>query len=146
VLGSVICIGQQKVADKSNEIIAIPDVLDKLEITDPTVSIDAKRYQSDIADKIVSKGADYLLAVKLKQKSLAEQIQEAFVYTKQVNHDEHWDYGHGRYETRSCTTNMKLLRKIALQIVKRYSDKSSMKKRRFRASLIANYLTQLLIT
>ena len=99
-----ICIGQQKVADKSNEITAIPDLLDKLEITDATVSIDAIGCQSDIADKIVSKGADYLMAVKLNQKSLAEQIQEAFVYTRQVNHDGQWEYGHGRYETRSCTT------------------------------------------
>jgi len=51
-----------------------------------------------------------------------------------------------RIRKHNAPVNMKLLRKIALQIVKRYSDKSSMKKRRFRASLNANYLTQLLIT
>ncbi len=230
-----LCIGQEKVADKSNEITAIPQLLDKLEISGSIVSIDAIGCQVSIADKIKSKEADYLLSVKGNQKELHEEVKESFAYIPSSDHDEQWDYGHGRYETRSCTQlcaqeslspnllekwptartlicvtakrregdttstssryyissmtsctsmrfnamirqhwgienklhwhldvtfredqsrirtqnaplNMNILRKIALQKIKNMTDKSSLKKRRFRASLNVKYLQSVLIT
>ena len=59
-----LCIGQQKVEDKSIEITAIPDLIDRLDIEGSTVSIDAIGCQTEIAEKIIKAGADYLLTVK----------------------------------------------------------------------------------
>lgn len=100
---AVMSIGQSVVEDKSNEITAIPALLDRLEIAGSTVSIDAIGCQAAIAEKIVDKGAEYLLSVKKNQLSLQEEIKENFSFVKQMDHDEQWEYGHGRYETRSCS-------------------------------------------
>ena len=97
------CIGQTKVEDKSNEIKAIPELLDKLEIGGSTVSIDAIGCQVDIAKKIRNKNADYLLSVKMNQKDLHEQVKESFSFMAKSDHDEQWEYDHGRYETRGCS-------------------------------------------
>ena len=229
-----LCIGQSKVEDKSNEITAIPELLDKLEIKGSIISIDAIGCQVEIARKIIEKEADYLLSVKGNQKDLHEEIKESFSFMHSIDHAEQWEYDHGRYETRSCkllsakeafspnlqkkwpeaktlveikatrtildvtTTssryyissqdetsamkynamvrnhwsienqlhwhldvtfreddsririknapiNLNILRKIALQKIKQFDDKSSLKKRRFRASLNIEYLTKLLI-
>lgn len=97
-----LCIGQKRVKDKSNEISAIPDLIDELDITGAIVSIDAIGCQKDIARKIRSSEADYLLAVKGNQKDLLEEISEAFAYSKVIQHSENWEYDHGRYEKRQC--------------------------------------------
>src|SRR5699024_8220377 len=60
-------IGQVKVEDKSNEITAIPELLDLLFIEGDIVTIDAMGTQTAIASKIIEKGADYILAVKDNQ-------------------------------------------------------------------------------
>ena len=229
-----VCIGEEKVEDKSNEIKSIPKLLDKLDIEGSIVSIDAIGCQVEIAQKVLSKGADYLLSVKLNQKDLHEEITECFRYMPSEQHDEQWEYAHGRYETRRCeildaqqglspillekwtganqlikieatrhmqdeiTTssryyisslkdkksmeynamvrrhwsienhlhwhldvtfredenrmrsknapiNMNILRKFALQKIKKMTDKSSLKKRRFMASLNAMYLREVLL-
>ena len=57
-------LGQIKVADKSNEIVAIPKLLDMLAIEGAIVTIDATGCQREIAQKIVDKRADYVLALK----------------------------------------------------------------------------------
>jgi DDE_Tnp_1-associated/Transposase DDE domain len=57
-------LGQEAVDEKSNEIIAIPLLLERLELTGALVTIDAMGTQSDIADIIVKRGGDYLLALK----------------------------------------------------------------------------------
>ena len=57
-------LGQVKVAEKSNEIIAIPKLLDRLAIEGAIVTIDAMGCQRDIAQKIVDKKADYMLAAR----------------------------------------------------------------------------------
>ena len=57
-------LGQVKVADKSNEIVAIPKLLDMLAIEGAIVTIDAMGCQRDIAQKIIDKKADYVLALK----------------------------------------------------------------------------------
>ena len=68
-------LGQVKVAEKSNEIIAIPKLLDMLAIEGAIVTIDAMGCQRDIAQKIVDKKADYVLALKGNQGSLREDVE-----------------------------------------------------------------------
>jgi predicted transposase YbfD/YdcC len=104
-------LGQEVVDDKSNEITAIPKLLEVLELTGAIVTIDAMGCQKEIADKIRDKGADYVLAVKGNQEHLEEDIIEAFMAVdegrstaKVDTHTEH-DKGHGREETR-CTQTM----------------------------------------
>ena len=65
-----ICIGQQKVEDKSNEMTAIPLLIEDLDITDAVVSIDAIGCQREIAEQIVDKGGHYLLSLKENQQEL----------------------------------------------------------------------------
>lgn len=104
-----IVLGQRKVDDKSNEITAIPDLLDLLGITGCIVTIDAMGCQKKIAQKIRDKQADYVLAVKDNQGKLHQDIQDWFAYAEQVGFkDIHHDYhkqvskGHGRLEIREC--------------------------------------------
>ena len=71
-------IGQEKVAEKSNEIIAIPKLLETLALKGCLVSIDAMGTQREIARSIRSMGADYLLAVKGNQPELHAALENAF--------------------------------------------------------------------
>ena len=68
-------LGQVKVAEKSNEIVAIPALLDMLAIEGAIISIDAMGCQRDIAAKIVDKKADYVLALKGNQGLLREDVE-----------------------------------------------------------------------
>jgi predicted transposase YbfD/YdcC len=103
-------LGQVKVAEKSNEIIAIPKLLDMLAITGAIVTIDAMGCQRDIAQKLVDKKADYVLALKANQGSLrddvelfvAEQKAASFKHTT-ISRDQTVDGDHGRIETRTTT-------------------------------------------
>jgi predicted transposase YbfD/YdcC len=103
-------LGQVKVAEKSNEIIAIPKLLDMLAIEGAIVTIDAMGCQREIAQKIVDQKADYVLALKGNQGTLredvevfvAEQKAKAFTDTK-ISQDETVDGDHGRIETRTTT-------------------------------------------
>lgn len=90
-------IGQEKVNEKSNEITAIPVLLDALYIKGFLVSSDAMGCQKEIADKIVAKGGDYLLAVKGNQPKLHDRIAAAFMDKSEnlISH-EHLDPSHGR--------------------------------------------------
>jgi hypothetical protein len=73
-----IVLGQVKVSEKSNEIVAIPALLDMMSIEGAVVTIDAMGCQRDIAAKIIEKKADYILALKGKQGTLREDV-EVFV-------------------------------------------------------------------
>jgi predicted transposase YbfD/YdcC len=103
-------LGQVKVADKSNEIVAIPALLDMLAIEGAVVTIDAMGCQRDIARKVLDKKADYILALKGNQGSLredvelfaAEQKANGFRDTKITRHQT-VDADHGRIETRTYT-------------------------------------------
>lgn len=103
-------LGQVKVADKSNEIVAIPKLLEMLTIEGAIVTIDAMGCQRDIAKKILEKKADYILALKGNQSSLRNDIEE-FVNEQnangfqepQINQHETVDGDHGRIETRKTT-------------------------------------------
>ena len=68
-------LGQIKVTEKSNEITAIPKLLDMLVIEGAIVTIDAMRCQRDIAQKVMDKKADYVLALKGNQGSLREDVE-----------------------------------------------------------------------
>ena len=103
-------LGQVKVAEKSNEIVAIPKLLDMLVIEGAIVTIDAMGCQRDIAQKILDKGGDYVLALKGNQNSLHEDIklfateQKARnFYQTRVSQHSSTDGDHGRIETRKCT-------------------------------------------
>ena len=96
-------LGQIKVEEKSNEITAIPKLLDALLLEGCVITIDAMGCQKNIARKIVSKNADYILSVKENQKDLFEDIQDSFKILKPNDYSEDIDYGHGRIETRKCT-------------------------------------------
>src|SRR6202158_1615094 len=103
-------LGQVKVAEKSNEIVAIPKLLDMLAIEGAIVTIDAMGCQREVAKKIIHKKADYILALKGNQGTLredvemlaAEQKANGFKHTK-VSHHETVDGDHGRIETRTYT-------------------------------------------
>ena len=67
-------IGQEKVAEKSNEITAIPELLNRLGLEGTIITIDAMGTQKEIVEKICDKKADYLLALKGNQRSLHEAV------------------------------------------------------------------------
>ena len=103
-------LGQVKVAEKSNEIIAIPKLLDMMAIEGAIVTIDAIGCQRGIAAKIVDKKADYVLALKGNQGTLREDVelfaaeQKANGFTdSKVSRHETVDGDHGRIETRTYT-------------------------------------------
>ena len=99
-------IGQVKVDDKSNEITAIPDLLDLLEIEGAIITIDAIGTQEDIVNKIIDKGAHYVLPVKDNQRELRKQIKSQFesynnLYgNPEVFHTKTTEKDHGRIEER----------------------------------------------
>jgi predicted transposase YbfD/YdcC len=104
-------LGQVKVDDKANEITAIPQLLQALEVAGCIVTIDAIGCQTEIAETIIDQEADYVLALKDNQGHLFEDVQllfadleksqyqaYAFDYAKTVNKN------HGRIEIRECWT------------------------------------------
>lgn len=98
-------LGQVKVADKSNEITAIPKLLKLLNLTGCIITIDAMGTQKDIAKGIKDAKADYVLALKGNQGNLKEEVQEAFDKfdaKKQAVKDVNLQVGHGRIEKRVC--------------------------------------------
>ena len=104
-------LGQQKVDEKSNEITAIPELLNMLEIAGCIVTIDAMGCQTKIADSIADKGGDYIFALKENHGQLYQDVELAFKDALQngwrgVEHDYHKtvDKNHGRIETRQCWT------------------------------------------
>lgn len=103
-------LGQTKVAEKSNEITAIPALLELLSIEGAIVTIDAMGCQREIAEKIREKKADYILALKGNQGTLREDVEAFFQKQKalgfallKVDHHETVEKEHGRLETRRIT-------------------------------------------
>jgi predicted transposase YbfD/YdcC len=73
-----VVLGQVATGEKSNEITAIPELLDQLEVAGDTVTIDAMGCQREIAEKIREKGANYVLSVKENQPQTYQEIKEYF--------------------------------------------------------------------
>lgn len=104
-------LGQRKVDDKSNEITAIPELLDLLNVSGCIVTIDAMGTQKKIAQKIRDRKADYVLSLKGNQGKLLQDVEDWFAHADQVGftgmiHDHHKtvDKGHGRIDIRECHT------------------------------------------
>jgi predicted transposase YbfD/YdcC len=103
-------LGQTKVSNKSNEITAIPNLLDMLTVKGATVTIDAMGCQREIAAKIIEKQADYVLALKGNQGTLHSHVEMFFAKHKRrafadvdYDRDETVEKSHGRIETRTTT-------------------------------------------
>lgn len=103
-------LGQVKVAEKSNEIVAIPKLLEMMAIEGAIVTIDAMGCQRDIAKTIIDNKADYVLALKGNQGSLRDDV-EVFVAEQKakdfqdttISRHQTVDGDHGRIETRTTT-------------------------------------------
>jgi len=133
-------LGQCTVDGKSNEITAIPELLATLVLKGAIVTIDAMGCQKNIAAQIVDARADYCLAVKDNQPTLAEDIATSFANAQEngfesVTHDEHVtsEKGHGRTEVRLYYTmpvpetlrtadDWKGLKSIGMTITYRHAD------------------------
>ena len=106
---SRLVLGQTEVAADANEITAIPELLDMLQLSGCIVSIDAIGCQKAIAHQITERGADYVLALKQNQPQLHEAVETMFTLEKEngfadVAHDYHQtiEKDHCRIETRRC--------------------------------------------
>lgn len=112
-----VCLGQEKVSEKSNEIKAIPKLIEALDLTDCVVTIDAIACQHDIVEKLVENKVDYVICVKGNQPKLHETIKSWFdeidMEGNKLNGYGHIpptryqmsyreEYGHGRKECRYC--------------------------------------------
>lgn len=100
-------LGQVKTNEKSNEITAIPELLDVLDIFGAVITSDAMGCQKEIASKIVSKGGDYTIALKGNQQSLCDEVANFFEQAYDVGfegvdhtHERSIEKGHGRIEER----------------------------------------------
>jgi predicted transposase YbfD/YdcC len=108
-------LAQQKVAEKSNEITAIPALLKLLDVSGHTVTIDAMGCQRNIAAQIQEQAGDYVLALKGNQGNLNEDVR-LFLETEDgkstgsriTDHYTEVDAGHGRIETRRCIVSDRL--------------------------------------
>ncbi len=135
-----ISIGQIKVNDKSNEISAIPELLDLIDISGLIVTIDAIGTQSNIANKIIEKKGNYILKVKTNQKDLLDDIKTYFDI--EINNDNSeidfidtdFENGHGRIERReyyisyntSCINNKEKWKKLsAIGMMRCYREENS---------------------
>jgi predicted transposase YbfD/YdcC len=158
-------LGQQKVQEKSNEITAIPELLQLLELEGCIVTIDAMGCQTEIVEKIVQKSADYVLALKENQGRLYEDVELAFKDAlengwQDIQHDYHQteDHAHGRHEIRQCWTisgddyirhlrgiaNWKNLRTIAMIVSEREEGATKTIKARYFISSLENDAEKLL--
>jgi predicted transposase YbfD/YdcC len=163
--GNRIVLGQQKVDEKSNEITAIPTLLELLELEGCIVTIDAIGCQKEIIAKIAEKDADYVVALKENQGRLYEDVALAFKDGlengwRDIQHDYHYteDHAHGRSEIRQCWTisggdyirylrgaeNWKNLRTIAMIISEREEGATKTIKTRYFISSLENDAKKLL--
>ena len=103
-----ISLGQIQVDEKSNEITALPELLDTLEIKGCIITIDAMGCQKKVAEKIQAKGADYILALKDNQGNLhdlAKHFLDGMIDLGSEGnnyYESEEERGHGRVETRRC--------------------------------------------
>jgi len=147
-------LGQLATEAKSNEITAIPELLDLLDLKGTVVTTDALNCQKSIAEKIVDQGGDYLLQVKGNQPSLHQDLELLFAEGMRadcqgVRHEytEAVDGGHGRVEQRRLWTTddvdwygdaaqwKSLSRFICVESIRQVGDKRSVDRRYYISSL-----------
>jgi len=104
-------LGQVRTQEKSNEITAIPRLLEILEVTGCIVTIDAMGCQREIAAQIISQEADYMLSLKGNQGTLHKDVADYFEWAEKINFKsisysftESLEKDHGRIEQRRCWT------------------------------------------
>ena len=150
-------LAQQKVDKKSNEITAIPKLLDLLDLRGHIVTIDAMGTQRAIAKQIIEKGGDYVLALKGNQGTLNEDVRlfletELQKRSSAVIEDryEETDKGHGRIEIRKCCVSSQidwlyqkeqwagLKTLVVIEQTREINGKSSTERRFFISSLPPN--------
>lgn len=150
-------LGQLKTSSKSNEITAIPELLDMLLVKGCIITIDAMGCQKDIAEKIIGKKADYVLALKGNQPTLFENVVEWFNCAEnnkfedfEVDTHRTFDKGHGRIEKRNyyisedinwlyCKEDWKGIKSIGMAIRESTEkDKTTIEKRYFICSIGAD--------
>jgi len=104
---SRLVLGQEAVDQKSNEITAIPKLLEQLDLKECIVTIDAMGTQKKIAEQICEAGADYILALKGNQGQLSRRVRYWFEKQKETSSEwlgtswQQTEEGHGRIETRT---------------------------------------------
>lgn len=104
-------LGQVKVDEKSNEITAVPSLINSLDLKDCIVTIDAMGCQKDITESIVKQGADYVIAIKNNQRNILKEIKDYLSEYEScdrkgiatVGRCTSENAGHGRMEKRTCT-------------------------------------------
>lgn len=101
-------LAQVKTDTKSNEITAIPRLLELLDLRGALVTMDAMGCQTEIAEAILEGGGDYLLAVKGNHPSLEAEISEVLDNSTPDDTHETEDRGHGRLEVRRCRVSRDL--------------------------------------
>lgn len=113
---SKMALGQMKVSEKSNEITALPEILEWLDVNGHIVTIDAMGCQYAVANKILKKGGQYIFSLKGNQASLSKDVELYFQKESMQNATPFIDYdkGHGRIETRKCwvENNVQWLREM----------------------------------
>jgi len=97
-----ICLAQETISEKSNEIKAIPKLLKLLDLDNSIVTIDAMGCQTSISKNIKKAKADYVLAVKGNQPELELALKDTELLEKPISTDVNEDVGHGRVEKRIC--------------------------------------------
>lgn len=109
VCGHGLTLGQWKTEEKSNEITALPELIEALDLNGATVTLDAMGCQKEVASLLVDKGADYVLGLKGNQGTLHRQVKRCFDVTEWKNYQDFasWGHatqesGHGRREQRRC--------------------------------------------
>jgi predicted transposase YbfD/YdcC len=142
-------LGQVKAHEKSNEITAIPELLDNLDLTNATVTIDAAGCQTDITDKIRNGGGNYVIALKGNQGTLHAEADNFFIQARDAGYEgadcktsSSCEKGHGRIEEREvvitnqldwldCKTNWKDLKSLIEVTSRRTIKGKTTEERRF---------------
>ncbi len=142
-------LGARAVDEKSNEITAIPELLDLLAIKGAIVTIDAMGCQKKIAEKIIAKSADYVFGLKGNQATLRTDVEDLFTEQMACNFKDvavsraiGTDAGHGRIETRQVFAVGDIawlrqnhewagLRSIIMVVSSRETQKGTERERRF---------------
>ena len=95
-----LCVGQCRVADKANELEAVPQVLAQLDLTEAVVTLDAMGCQRAVAAQIRQQKGHYLLALKQNHKTLFQDVADAFARSPTPGVAQPWEYARSRFEQR----------------------------------------------
>lgn len=153
---SRLVLAQEKVAEKSNEITAIPRVIDMIDVKDSIVTIDAMGCQRSISEKIISDGGDYVIALKGNQSSLYKAVAKHFNHPLDMSHCKRVDVSEAKESNRNRSEHRKCLVTDAIEQLnlpeqwpgmksillieskRRHEGKESVERRYYISSLEAN--------